>query len=55
MSLLLLIAAVILFVLAAIAAHESTEILFSAAVLGYVGLACFAAAHLPVGDWINRS
>jgi hypothetical protein len=51
---LLLIAAVVLFILAAIAANENVEIIVSAAVLGYAGLACFAAAHLPVGDWIRR-
>ena len=51
---LLLIAAVLAFVIAAITAHEGTELLWPAVVWGYVGLSCFAAAHLPIGDWVRR-
>lgn len=51
---LLLIAAVLCFLLASFASLENTELIFRAAVWGYVGLACFAAAHLPVGKWTGR-
>jgi len=51
MSLILLVVAIVLFVVAAfmggIHLDESSD-------LALFALACFAAAHLPLGDWVKR-
>lgn len=52
---LFLVAAILCFVLAAISSHDGSEILVSAAVWGFVGLACFAAAHLPWAQWRGQA
>ena len=49
MSLAFLIAAIILFILAALSVSVGGISLVP------VGLACFAAAHLPLSDYINRA
>lgn len=54
MSLALLIAAIVLFLAGAIAGHEGELLGLTAMVYLCVASACFAAAHLPLGDWIGR-
>lgn len=50
---------IILYVLAAVlflvAMFTNGVHLDSAGDLSLLALACFAAAHLPFGDWVNRS
>jgi hypothetical protein len=49
-SVLLLILAIVAFILGIFAPVGD----FDFQDLAAFGLACFAAAHLPLGDWVNR-
>lgn len=54
-ALVLLVASMFFFLFGAIAAHEGGALLGESAVLwACIGLICFAAAHLPLGEYTRR-